>query len=1027
MIPQLQIDNKTDPLYRQFLDELAAHADFNGEIRFDLSTRLVAAVDNSIYQVLPQAVIFPRSATDIATAFSVAAHDDYQAITFSPRGGGTGTNGQSLTSGLIIDGSKYMNNILEVNTEARWAWVQPGVVLDQLNEHLKETGLFFAPNLSPSNRATIGGMINTDACGKGSRVYGKTSSHILEMEIVLLDGTIWQTGPITPEALADIKKREDQVGAIHRVVDEIVTTKKALIEAQFPKMRRFMTGYNLAKVTNEKGEFNLGEIIAGSEGSLAMVTRARVHLEPIPKHKGLALVRYPSFDAALGDAMALLGTEPSAIETIDDKILELARHDAIYGRVKTAIGDDPRVKNINLVEFAASDEAEVEARLAQLKAAEHEQNRLGVFLTREPKQMAALWDLRKKGVGLLGNMPGNRKPVAFVEDTAVPPHHLAAYIQEFRELLNSHGLQYGMFGHVDVGCLHVRPALDLQDKLDEPKIREISDGVVALVRKYGGVMWAEHGKGFRSEYTPLFFGDELYRDLQQIKAAFDPDNRMNPGKVVTPAGLDVETVKVEAPLRGQFDRQVPRTVQQPFQNAMYCNGNGACFNVHHHHVMCPSSKVTRDRIHSPKGRATLIREWLRALSQADASGKVTYSQTLGDHRDKNEDLSRFKASGSWWTRRANSKALERGTQDFSHEVYEAMGGCLSCKACATQCPINVDIPHFKAQFLELYHTRYQRPMRDYLVGFMERSLPMQARFAGLANVMSHNGVAEQVAASSFGMVDAPKLSVPTLSRWMGRQGLSLATPERLKQLSAEEKARAVVLMQDAFTAFYDCPVFRATHNLLKHLGFHVFIAPFLENGKALHIKGFLKEFRETAKRNSDAHAALAVSGVPLVGIEPSVVLTYRDEYPHILGVDALPFEVHLLQEWLADHPAFPVDRKVDGQAPFSLLGHCMEKTGALDSQQQWARVFAALGLELTILPAGCCGMAGVYGHEKKNLDHSKGIFDMSWGLYFREGATDKDRILATGYSCRTQTQRFAGTKPDHPCQALCRTLGVETD
>lgn len=1027
MIPQLEIDTALDPLYARFLDECAALPHFTGEIRTDFSTRLVAAVDNSIYQVLPQAVIFPKTADDLATLFSLAQDATYQAITFSPRGGGTGTNGQSLTQGIILDTSKFMNRILEVNQADQWAWVQPGVVLDQLNDHLKDTGLFFAPNLSPSNRATIGGMINTDACGKGSRVYGKTSNHVLEMEIVLLDGKTWRTKPLAPAELAEIKQRDDAVGAIHRTVDRIVTDNKDLIEAQFPKMRRFMTGYNLAKVYNEQGLFNLGEIIAGSEGSLAVVTRARVHLEPIPKHKGLALVRYPSFDAALGDAMALLATEPSAIETIDDKILELARGDEIYGRVKDAIGSDARVKNINLVEFAAADEAAVEASLARLKQAETEEGRLGVFITRDAKQSAALWELRKKGVGLLGNMPGNRKPVAFVEDTAVPPENLAAYIREFRQLLTDHGLSFGMFGHVDVGCLHVRPALDLQDKMDERKIREISDGVVALVRKYGGVMWAEHGKGFRSEYTPLFFGDELYAELQHIKAAFDPDNRMNPGKVVTPAGLDVETVKVEAPLRGQFDRQVPRSVQQPFQNAMYCNGNGACFNYHHHHVMCPSSKVTRDRIHSPKGRATLIREWLRELAQSESEGTPRYAAEGGDQRGAAVDLQRFNQKGSWWTRRANDKRLARGERDFSHEVYQAMGGCLSCKACATQCPINVDIPHFKAQFLELYHTRYSRPWRDYLVGFMERSLPLQASLPRLTNFVSHNGLAKTVAANGFGMVDAPKLSVPTLRTWMRRRGMRFATPELLRGLSDADKQRSVVLMQDAFTSFYDCKVMRATHALLEYLGFTVFIAPYMENGKALHIKGFLAEFRETARRNADAHAALAASGVALVGIEPSVVLTYRDEYPTILGVPQLPFQVHLLQEWLIGHADALKARRLTTGTTFSLLSHCMEKTGALDSQNQWREVFAALGCDLKILPAGCCGMAGVYGHEKKNLAHSKGIFEMSWGLYFGADNPDKHKVLATGYSCRSQTERLAAFKPLHPCQALCEALGAQVD
>ncbi|CAM2066015.1 FAD-binding oxidoreductase [Sulfidibacter corallicola] len=1025
MIPRLHFQDTTDGLYTDFLREVAAGSDFQAEIRTDFSTRLVAATDNSIYQILPQAVIFPRSTGDVAALFTLADQERYRAITFSPRGGGTGTNGQSLASGIVVDCSKYMADILEIDVEAGWVRVQPGVVLDQLNETLKPTGLFFAPNLSPSNRATIGGMINTDACGKGSRIYGRTSNHVLEVSAVLADGTVWRSRPLEPEALARIIQREDGVGHIHRLIDRIVTEKRDLIRDQFPKLKRFLTGYNLAAVHDDQGRFNLTEILCGSEGSLAMITEARLKLTPIPKHKGLVLVKYPSFDHALGDAMDLLATEPSAIETIDDTILELARKDEIYHRVKDAIGDDPRVRNINLVEFSASTEEEVVAKLDAFRADATGDTRLGAFITRDPGEMAALWDLRKKGVGLLGNLPGNRKPIAFMEDTAVPPQNLADYIRELRALLTDYELTFGMFGHVDVGCLHVRPALDLQDRLDEKLIREISDKVVALVRKYGGVMWAEHGKGFRTEYTPLFFGDELYEDLRHIKAAFDPHHKMNPGKVVVPAGVDEETVKVEAPLRGQFDRQIPSALQSGFQNAVYCNGNGACFNVHHHHVMCPSSKVTRDRIHSPKGRATLVREWLRELgiAQRNPEETIPYTEAGDDHRRESIDLDHLKHPAGWWTKWRNTRAAKSGERDFSHELYQAMGGCLSCKACATQCPINVNIPDFKANFLELYHGRYLRPIRDYLVGYMETSLPIQSRFPALTNFAMGAGIAKKLSASVVGMVDAPSLSRPTLTQSMRRRGIRPLTPADAAALSDADKAKSVVLLQDAFTAFYDCPVFWATFDLLTHLGFRVHVAPFAENGKALHIKGFLPRFKKVAARNATMLKALAAEGVTLVGIEPSVALTYRDEYPKILGLAKLDFEVLLLQEFLEHHlDQVRTKAPTGARLRFALLGHCMEKTGAMSSQAQWRAVFEALGLELEILPAGCCGMAGVYGHETKNLEHSRGIFDMSWGLYFDGSEGAGAHILVTGYSCRTQTSRFTGTKPNHPSQALLKVL-----
>ncbi|MGB0809002.1 MAG: FAD-binding and (Fe-S)-binding domain-containing protein, partial [bacterium] len=564
--------------------------------------------------------------------------------------------------------------------------------LDQLNDFLRPHGVFFAPNLSPSSRATLGGMINTDACGKGSRVYGRTSDHLLELSCLLSNGEELHSVPLNPKELTDWKEASGRTGDVYRVVDEIVCRQAELIEEVFPKMSRFMTGYNLARVysNDQRPVFNLNYLLAGSEGTLAVVHEAKLRLTPLPAFQELIVVKYESFDDALRAAGILVQSDPTAIETVDEKILGLAREDEIYHKVKDFVADEGSrpTRTINLVEFSGNEKSEVNAKVDQLAKIISERKEIsgeatGFYRTNIPEEIRDLWNLRKKGVGLLGNTKGRRKPIPFVEDTAVPPENLAAYIREFRDLLESFGLEYAMFGHVDVGCLHVRPALDLKTTEDEEIVRKISDGVCRLVRKYGGVMWAEHGRGFRTEYTEEHFGSELYQELRRIKQVFDPFNQLNPGKIVTPLESKEQTVSVEAPLRGHRDRQIHSNWQDEFAVTISCNGNGACFHYDPNHVMCPSSKITRDRIHSPKGRAGIMREWLRQLSMAGVPDEV-------------------RSSGGWAAKLLNSAKKHR-EYDYSHEVFEAMSGCLACKACASQCPVHVDVPEFRSKFLHEYY------------------------------------------------------------------------------------------------------------------------------------------------------------------------------------------------------------------------------------------------------------------------------------------------------------------------------------
>lgn len=989
------------------------HAGFTGDIETSYGSRLAVATDNSVYQALPQAVLLPRSTDDLVIMTSLAQTSSFSHLKFSPRGGGTGTNGQALTEHIVVDLSRHMRQILELNVEQRWVRVQAGVIKDQLNAFLKPYGFFFAPDLSTSNRATIGGMVNTDASGQGSLVYGKTSDHVLALKTVLIDGNVLNTRKMPLFEAEHRAEQPNSIGRIYRQVLDSCRNNRALILEKFPRLNRFLTGYDLENVfKTDLTEFDLSRIITGSEGSLGFVTEAKLNITPIAKYKCLVNIKYDSFESALRNSPFLVAAAATSVETVDSKVLNLARTDIVWHQVKDLITDVPgkEMQGLNIVEYNTESEQDIHDKISALtarldEAIEQQQGGIiGYQLTYDAAAINAIYTMRKKAVGLLGNTAGNHKPVAFAEDTAVPPENLADFILEFRALLDAHGLHYGMFGHVDAGVLHVRPALDLYDPEQERLLRTISDQVVALTAKYGGLMWGEHGKGYRSEYGPAFFGEELFTELRKIKAAFDPRNRVNPGKICTPYQSTDALVSVDGQKRAWFDRQIPVAVRESFDSSLNCNGNGLCFNYEESSPMCPSSKVTKDRRHSPKGRAGLMREWLRLQQQAGEDILQTEQRLL----QQGQSIS------SIWQKIKNTLAKRQGEADFSHEVMEAMEGCLACKACAGQCPIKVDVPSFRARFLQLYHSRYLRPAKDYVVANIERTAPLLAKAPKLVNFFLGQRWLQKGLEHGVGYVDTPLLSVPTLAqRLAGRYRFSF---DKLNALTAEERQRTVLLVQDPFTSFYEAELVADALQLLEKLGYQPLLLPFLPNGKPEHVKGFLKQFAATAATAAAFFNQLNQYQLPLLGLDASLVLVYRDEYVKALGKARGDFQVLLLQEWLVQQ-SLP---KVAQAQQFSLLAHCTEKTALPASEKHWQQIFAQMGLELKPVSVGCCGMAGTYGHEKQQLENSKALFELSWRAPVTQ--LGNEQILVTGFSCRSQVKRLVGDKPRHPLQALLTAL-----
>ncbi|MDE4010719.1 FAD-binding oxidoreductase [Glaesserella parasuis] len=1030
MIPRLANIPQLNPLVQKYLAELKQQH-FSGDIASNYADRLSLATDNSVYQQLPRAILFPKSVADVVILTKLAQKTAFQALTFTPRGGGTGTNGQSLNNNIIVDLSRHLTQILELNVQERWVRVQAGVVKDQLNQFLKPHGLFFSPELSTSNRATLGGMINTDASGQGSLQYGKTSDHILAIKAVLMNGDILETQAVkTDDFFANVDQLNLTANGkkLHSAIFQRCQALRPTVLKELPQLNRLLTGYDLKNVFNDDlSEFNLTRILTGSEGSLAFICEAKLNLLPLPEYRTLINIKYNSFDAALRSAPFMLQAQALSVETVDSKVLNLAKQDIVWHSVSDLLTEDEHnpILGINIVEYASNDKAQNEARIAKLCQALDEKIQdgtsgiIGYQLCNDLASIEKIYAMRKKAVGLLGNAKGWAKPIAFVEDTCVPPEHLADYIVEFRQLLDDHGLDYGMFGHVDAGVLHVRPALDLCDKSQVAKFKAISDQVVELTAKYGGLIWGEHGKGMRSAYGERFFGETLWKELRYIKQLFDPQNRLNPGKICTPLDSQASLYSIDSQMRADLDRQIPIQVREAFKGAMNCNGNGLCFNFDVHSTMCPSMKVSGNRLFSPKGRATLVREWLRLLAEQN----VSPDELIFEKQQTSAKLVDFakKIRNQW------RKSQE---YDFSHEVKSAMDTCLACKACASQCPIKIDVPTFRSQFNELYHRRYLRPLKDYVVANLEFIAPIMAKQPKLFNFFSANKLAETVASKTIGMVDLPALSVPTLQQQLIEIGYQGKTLEELEQLATSgqldtEICKYVLVVQDPFTSYYDAKVVADFVQLAQKLGFKAIVLPFNPTGKAQHIKGFLHKFANTARTQAELLNRVAKLGIAMVGVDPALTLIYREEYRQILKDDCGEFKVLLAHEWLLaqlkngtlDHckKSAETDR-----LPWHLFAHCTESTSLPNSLKEWQQIFAHFGETLTAENIGCCGMAGTFGHETKHLAMSKEIYAQSWQVKL-QGKT-LSRCLATGYSCRSQVKRMEHQLLKHPVQALLEVI-----
>ncbi|MEN3166001.1 FAD-binding and (Fe-S)-binding domain-containing protein [Gluconobacter sp. OJB] len=947
---------------------------FEGDIDLRVSSRLMSSTDNSIYQRLPAAVIHPRTSEDLNRAVRAAANG---ALTLAIRGGGTGTNGQSLTDGVVVDVSRHLDRILDFDAEAGTVTVEPGVILARLNAFLKPHGFFFPPTVSTATRATIGGMIATDASGKGSRIYGRTSDYIETMDVVLADGSDLAVEHLTAEKLLDAMNGTGYAARAYREVHRVVTEHAEEIRRIFPDMNRGLTGYNLQNILFGDGSFHLARLLAGSEGTLALTKKVVLNVRRLPKYRQLIVVRYASFNDTLQDVQTLLPANPSAVEVLDDRVLAKAQQDVTWHALERVLGNTSAlpVKGMSFVEFVGDDLEVLKKQIAHavslLERSPHKP--IDHKAVSDPEIIANLWTLREKSVGLLGRPDGHRQGVPFVEDTAVPPEVLPEYVSEFRDILDGYGLSYGMFGHADVGCLHVRPFLDMLTAEDRALIRPISDAVAELTKRHGGLLWGEHGRGFRGEFSPLFFGETLFAELCRIKDVFDPKDIFNRGKLA-PGGAGHPVDRIDGiPFKGGFDEEITPSLRESYGLSVSCNGNGACFNREPDMAMCPSYKITKDRSQSPKGRALLIRSWARLRSLPE------------DAPD-----------------RAMLPAL-------TEELKASLDTCLSCKACATQCPIRVDIPSMRSKFLSTYFRDTRRPIRDYLVYWLEPLLATGRATPRIANLLMHNPVSQTVL-SQLGLVDLPHLrparrnaDIQVSRSWLRRN---------------RSNPRAVIVMQDSFTGSFDGGLVEKVYALLTQLGFDAKLTPVWDNGKARHVLGFRKGFGVTARATLRKLRALAEFNIPVVSLDAATGLMFTQEYREVAGNSPIPTVLPLetfLRQQIGQGALQP--RQTPRDIPrMTVISHCTEQAARPESAGDWAFVLQHYGVPVEAGSAGCCGMAGLFGHQTEHAKLSRDMFEQNWA---RKVETP---VLATGFSCRCQTERMAGLRPSHPAEILISVL-----
>ena len=939
----------------------------SGEVRFDAYSRALYSTDASLYQMEPVGVVIPRDADDVAAVVVTCAE---AGVAVLPRGGGTSLAGQAVNRAVVLDFSKYMHGVLEVNPEERWVRTQPGITLDELNQHLRPHGLHFPPDPTTSSRATVGGAIGNNSCGAHSVLYGKTSDHVKELGVVLADGTQTRFQPLDDASLQARLARDGLEASIYGEVARIAGEQREEIDRRYPRIMRRVSGYNLDLMVGD-GPVDLTRLVVGSEGTLCTVTDAVLNLEPLPSMRALAVLHFRGLIEAMEATVVILEHSPAAIELVDRMLLERARSSLGFARRTTFVEGDPEA--LLLVEFFGDSEEELRAAMDRLER-EMSSRGLGYACVRAttPDQQADVWSVRQAGLGLLMSIKGDAKPLPFVEDTAVAPEVLSEYVRRFQEVVRAHNTTAGYYGHASVGCLHIRPLVNIKLREGLDTLVSIANDISDLVVEFGGSLSGEHGDGIvRGVFTEKLFGTRLYNAFRELKRSFDPKGIMNPGKIIDcppmtenlRLGPDYQAMEVDTTLDFTEDGGFARSVE-------LCNGVGACRKLTG--TMCPSYMVTREEEHSTRGRANSLRSVL--------SGMLPASEFTG-------------------------KRL--------HDVLDL---CLECKGCKAECPSNVDMAKLKYEFLARYHKANGTPLRARLFADIARINRWSTRLGPLANLGMANPVTRWVLHRFLGIHKSRRL--PSLARQ------SFPAWFRKRPVRQKGSRGPVVLFHDTFMDYNHPEVGRAAVELLEAAGYEVVLADNVCCGRPMISKGMLERARDNARINVERLYPYAEAGVPIVGCEPSCLLTLRDEYTDLLRDDksrVVAERAMLVEELLAWlHGRGELDLRFKERSGTVLFhGHCHQKA-LVGMAASLAALRLVPGLRVEEIDSGCCGMAGAFGYEREHFDVSMAIGEQR--LFPAVRAAPEARIVITGMSCRHQVSDGTGRRAQHVVEVLREAL-----
>ncbi len=936
--------------------------EIQGDVLSDDYSLGMYATDASVYQIRPLVIVLPKDENDVITAIKYA--HEYQ-ITILPRGGGTSLGGQAVGKSMIMDFSKHMNKILEINPEEKWVRVQPGIVRDVLNDQLSAYNLHFAPDPATSSRANMGGMLGNNSSGTKSILYGKTVDHVLEPKVILADGTMMTLEALTPEAYSDLANQNDRQGEIYRKFKQIIEENHSEIKTRFPKVMRRVGGYNLDEFT-DGNNWNLSKLITGSEGTLATILEVKVNLEPLPKYKSVCVVHFNKLLEAIRAVELILEFEPSAVEILDNTVIKLSRENLTTQRSCHFVEGNPEA--VLMVEFYGDNEQTVIDRphnmITKLKS---ENFGYAYPFFPEGPDYDDVWIIRKKGLGLLLGMKGDKKPIPFIEDAGIPTDVLPEYIDRVLKICRAHQTNVAMYAHASVGVIHVRPILDLRQAVDIERFENISKQVFDLVVEYGGSWSGEHGDGLvRSAYNEQFFGKQVYQALKEVKVLFDPDGMMNPGKIVdAPSMVDnlrYGTDYGDNAIKSEYLYRKDNN----FEDAVHmCSGVGECRKILGG-TMCPSYKETMDEEHSTRGRANALR--LAMSGQQDLDGLT------------------------------------------SERLHEVLDLCLSCKACKSECPSNVDMAKLKSEVSQLYYDKNGEKLRDKII---KNSTGMSARIsgkaAGIVNSIQETKLfrklLEHVAGFDSRRVLPAYAKLP-FSKWY----------EKNAQL-VQNGRKTVALFADTYLNYHDTHIGISAYQLLTDCGYNVLLANAgcCQRPKISH--GFLREAKKEGLKTVLNLDEFMSKGIPILVCEPGCASALTDDLPDLIEDEELAKRlnenVFMIDQFLyQEMESGQLDVEfISDENEINLHGHCHQKTlyGTKGMNEILAKIS---GLKSKEINSGCCGMAGSFGYEKEHYEISEKIGSQDLFSAINE-MSESATVVACGFSCRHQIEHFTGRKPKH--------------